>query len=192
MIKSILSIVFLAGTFFLPTRSPINYQPKSLTKQVEQLWGLKESKKEEILITHASKNDIEIKGKFFTIIDKNNVIQNRYVYIGRVNSCRAGGCSIPNEVSANSASEYFDYYLLFNDKVEVDLVKVFSYQATHGQEVTVKGWLKQFIGYNGSESLQVGKDIDAIAGATISVYAITADIEHKTNLLKRFISSKAF
>ncbi len=187
--KSILYIIILAGTFFLPTQSPINYQPKSLNKQVEKLWGLKESKKEEILMTEAFEKEPKIKGKFFTIIDKNSVRQNRYVYIGRVNSCRAGGCSIPNETLSNTESEYFDYYVLFNDKIEVELVKIYNYQATHGQEVTVKGWLKQFIGYNGNKSLHVGKDIDAIAGATISVYAITADIEHKTNLLKQITTS---
>ncbi len=188
--KSILYIIFLAGAFFLPTRSPINFYPKSLIKQVEKIWGLKDSNKEEILISDILEKDFKIEGKFFTIIDKNNVSQNRYVYIGRVNSCRAGGCSIPNEATAsNTESEYFDYYVLFNDKIEVDLVKVFNYQATHGQEVTVKGWLKQFIGYNSSKSLHVGKNIDAIAGATISVYAITADIEHKTNLLKQITTS---
>ncbi|NJO92948.1 MAG: FMN-binding protein [Chloroflexia bacterium] len=151
--------------------------------------GTKSSKKEEIPIPNTFENDIKIEGKFFTIIDKNNVSQNRYVYIGRVNSCRAGGCSIPNESASNTESEYFDYYILFNDKIEVVLVKVFNYQATHGQEVTVKGWLKQFIGYKGNKNLQVGKDIDAIAGATVSVYAITADIEHKTNLLKQITTS---
>ncbi len=56
--------------------------------------------------------------------------------------------------------------------------------ATHGQEITARGWLKQFIGYNGSESLKVDKNIDTISGATISVYAITSDIKLITCLLK--------
>jgi Na+-translocating ferredoxin:NAD+ oxidoreductase RnfG subunit len=43
------------------------------------------------------------------------------------------------------------------------------------------------VGYNGSSKLQVNKNVDAIAGATISVHAITADIESKTDLLNTVI-----
>jgi len=65
---------------------------------------------------------------------------------------------------------------------------VYNYQATHGQEVTNKGWLKQFQGYDGSRSLTVGKSIDAISGATVSVLGITNDVQEKTRLLKQIIS----
>ncbi len=185
MIKlSVLSIVFLAG-LFLPSRTPINYEPKSLNKQIEKTWGLKGLKKKELVL--AVNQSQKIEGKYFKIIDNNNVSKNRYVYIGRVNSCRTGGCSASNEVNLNTETEYFDYYVLFNEKIEVDLVKVYNYQATHGHEIAVKGWLKQFIGHNVEKKLQVGKNIDAIAGATISVYAITADVEHKTNLLTSLV-----
>lgn len=63
--------------------------------------------------------------------------------------------------------------------------------ATHGHEVSAKGWLKQFIGYNGNESLQVGKNVDAIIGATISVYGITRDIKEKTVLLMNFLQTRS-
>ncbi len=43
-----------------------------------------------------------------------------------------------------------------------------------------KGWLKQFTGYDGSDTLEVGKNVDAISGATISVYGITLDVQMKT------------
>jgi len=66
-------------------------------------------------------------------------------------------------------------------------VRVFNYQATHGQEVSAKGWLRQFDGYDGSTVLKVGKDIDAISGATISVYGITRDVQERTRLLARII-----
>nr|WP_319999623.1 hypothetical protein [uncultured Draconibacterium sp.] len=42
-----------------------------------------------------------------------------------------------------------------------------------------------FTGFNDSGSLKVDKNIDAISGATISVYTITADVENKTALLKK-------
>jgi Na+-translocating ferredoxin:NAD+ oxidoreductase RnfG subunit len=89
-----------------------------------------------------------------------------------------------NETNSHESSEYFDYYILFDENKTVRKVGVYNYMATHGQEITAKGWLKQFTGYDGFAPLQVDKDIDAISGATISVYAITADIEHMSRLLQ--------
>ena len=40
------------------------------------------------------------------------------------------------------------YEVITDSKKTVQEVKVFNYQATHGQEVTVKSWLKQFIGHS--------------------------------------------
>ena len=48
----------------------------------------------------------------------------------------------------------------------------------------VKGWLNQFIGYDGTKTLRVGKEIDSISGATISAYGITTDIQQKTFYLQ--------
>jgi Na+-translocating ferredoxin:NAD+ oxidoreductase RnfG subunit len=105
-----------------------------------------------------------------------------------VNSCRAGGCSNPAlPASGLETSEYFDYFVVFDGNLSIQQVKVYNYQATHGQEVTNKGWLKQFQGYNGERQLNVGKNIDAISGATVSVYAITNDIQEKTQLLKKIV-----
>jgi Na+-translocating ferredoxin:NAD+ oxidoreductase RnfG subunit len=80
--------------------------------------------------------------------------------------------------------EYFDYFVLFNEVGHVELVRVFNYQATHGQEITIKGWLKQFVGYTGDADLIVGNNVDHIAGATISTNAISVDVEYRTRLLK--------
>ncbi|HCY41547.1 MAG TPA: FMN-binding protein, partial [Prolixibacteraceae bacterium] len=49
-------------------------------------------------------------------------------------------------------------------------------------------WLKQFQGYDGTRPLTVGKSIDAISGATVSVFSITDDIQEKTRLLKKIVS----
>ncbi|NJM14384.1 MAG: hypothetical protein HC896_02520 [Bacteroidales bacterium] len=34
--------------------------------------------------------------------------------MGRVNSCRAGGCSAPTNDAPAADSEYFDYFILFD------------------------------------------------------------------------------
>jgi Na+-translocating ferredoxin:NAD+ oxidoreductase RnfG subunit len=39
-----------------------------------------------------------------------------------------------------------------------------------------RSWLKQFKGADKNKTLKVNKNIDAIAGATISVYSLTDDV----------------
>jgi Na+-translocating ferredoxin:NAD+ oxidoreductase RnfG subunit len=176
IILSLLSLAFTSGL------TEVDYKHKTLLKALQKVGVVDMSAIEEVVLPDSVNTANRIQGKYFLIND-NNVSQYRYIYIGRVNSCRAGGCSITNENPHDSNSEYFDYYILFDSNKTVQAVKVFNYQASHGQEITAKGWLKQFIGHNGSEPLQVDKNIDAISGATISVYAITIDIELKTEIL---------
>ncbi|QIA08742.1 FMN-binding protein [Draconibacterium halophilum] len=176
----LLALLFIACLVF--AQNEVDFQPRALEKTlkksgIEELTGIKEMKMTEQTSTG-------INGKYF-LVTENNDNQYRYIYIGRVNSCRAGGCSLSNEPMIGGESEYFDYYILFDKHKTVQTVKVFNYQATHGYEITAKGWLKQFIGFNGSNALKVDKNIDAISGATISVYAITADVQNKTALLKK-------
>jgi len=128
-------------------------------------------------------------GKFFRILKKSPNETIAFVYVGRVNSCRLGGCTAPGN-EADISFEYFDYFILYNLEGTVEEVKVFNYQATHGQEITIKGWLRQFEDYSGRNPLKVGKQIDGIAGATISVYAITNDIRDKTKRLQRIINTQ--
>ena len=127
------------------------------------------------------------KGKFYHLFNNGKAIQNTYVYLGKVNTCRAGGCQITKMTFEEGASEYFEYLILFENE-QVRLVKVLNYAATHGHEICAKSWLKQFKGYNGDSYLNVGKNVDAISGATISVYAITTDVEAKTTILKEYLN----
>ena len=131
-----------------------------------------------------SKDLPEINGRFFKVSENAGTNEVKYVFIGRVNSCRAGGCCNALLVSGNTESEYFDYYIFFDSSKTVKLVEVYNYAATHGYEITAKGWLKQFIGFSDKDTLVVNKDIDGISGATVSVFAITADVQQKTKLLQ--------
>jgi len=130
------------------------------------------------------KDHPEIHGKFFRVLNGSEVSDVKYVFVGRVNSCRAGGCSNPVSSKVNLESEYFDYFMFFDSVKTVKLIEVYNYEATHGYEITAKGWLKQFAGFSGKDSLVVNKNIDGISGATISVYAITTDVQQKTKMLK--------
>ena len=130
-------------------------------------------------------NIINLDGQFFKLPPE-CVLNGGYLYVGRVNCCRAGGCSRTSNMSFSGHSEFFDYFIVFGNDKTVRKVKVFNYQATHGYEITSKGWLKQFIGYKADDQLEVEKNIDAISGATVSVYAITRDVALKAKLLSLF------
>lgn len=180
IVFSFLCLAFTSG------KTEVDYKHKTLQKALQKV-GVKDlSVLEEVILSDSITILNRIKGKYFLINDS-NLSHYRYIYVGRVNSCRAGGCSMTNDNPHDSNSEYFDYYIIFDSTKSVQTVKVFNYQATHGYEITAKGWLKQFNGHNGTEPLQVDKNIDAISGATISVYAITHDVEMKTEILQQYL-----
>jgi hypothetical protein len=182
----VLTIIYLTLlSFFSGSMSEpgIDYSPRLLHRELTAIFG-----GGEYMITGFPEGDMPagsslMNGKFFSIrvAEGGKII----AYIGRVNSCRAGGCSNPSLAGTEGESEYFDYFILFDSEKKVMLVRVFNYAATHGQEVAVKRWLDQFAGHDGAKPLRVGKEIDAISGATISVYALVADVQEKTLLLNQ-------
>lgn len=158
-----------------------NINRKRLNKEIEnrfQLTGF-DLRKTEISNTTPGNNET---GIFWNIESKNETIG--FVYTGRVFSCSKNGCTVGQSAASVENAEFFDYFILFDKTKSVTSVVVYNYEATHGQEITAKGWLKQFTGYNGNRNLVAGKNIDSISGATISVNAIIDDIARKTSILK--------
>ena len=140
----------------------------------------------EIVIMDSSMNDKDFPSIYFKIEGKSNSQVSNYVYFGRVNTCRNGGCDKPSN-SILSSSEYFDYLIFFDSNAVVKSIKIIDYQATHGQEICSKSWLNQFKDYSIQNEIRVGKEIDAISGATISTYAITQDIIMRSKYLIEFL-----
>ena len=176
----ILGIIFCRPGFL---QEPVDFNHKRIGKEIVKTFDIQYYEMNEL--NRSGTGDGQNSGKYFTIYQEASHIG--YCYIGRVNSCRAGGCSAPGFEDSDLTFEYFDYLILFDNKNVIWSVKVFNYQATHGQEICGRGWLKQFKGFHGQKDLEVGKDIDAISGATISVYAITIDIERITSNLKNLL-----
>jgi Na+-translocating ferredoxin:NAD+ oxidoreductase RnfG subunit len=85
----------------------------------------------------------------------------------------------------NGEFEYFDYFILFDSQNRIITTRVYNYEATHGAEITAKGWLNQFSGYDGTKNLRIGKEVDSISGATISVFGMVTDVQGKTAMLNR-------
>lgn len=63
--------------------------------------------------------------------------------------------------------------------INANLVK---YREAYGSEVGSEGWLKQFINLNNNSSYDIGKDIDGISGATISVKSMSKGIKKIASL----------
>jgi hypothetical protein len=156
---------------------------------VKTLTGLNrkvEPKLQEITLPGYLADQISM-GRFYRVENSDNFNGILFVYIGRVISCRSGVCFNDQGSGPKQTSEYFDYFIIFNVEGVVQLVKVYNYQATHGQEISAAAWLKQFNGYRSENKLDTGKNIDAISGATISVEGIIADVQQNTKVLSAFL-----
>ena len=179
--KMLSFLLFFCAFSFDAFSGDIDYDNRQLIKALTKGAGSFELNELEIPASLAPNSE----GKYFQVTGSGSSSIS-FAYVGRVNSCRAGGCSAPG-VEANSGFEYFDYYILFNTRGAVEQVKVFNYMATHGQEITLKAWLRQFQDHSVDQDLTVGKQVDGIAGATISVHAITEDVREKTALLRQLV-----
>ena len=67
----------------------------------------------------------------------------------------------------------------------VKQVEVLSYRESHGHEIRLPAWRKQFIGKTSTSPLKVGEDIANISGATLSC-------THVTDGIKRIVAIVAF
>lgn len=175
-------LALLTNSGICRAQDKINFEPKQLYKVISRIY-----KSDNLKIVELENNSELVADpsceKYFKI---SNSILLGYVYLGRVKTCRAGLCSSSDKIK-NHNFEFFDYFILFDTLAKVLSVNIFNYEATHGQEITVRSWLNQFVGFDGSEKLEVGKNIDAISGATISVYQITEDVSSKTDKLREYL-----
>jgi len=187
IMKKIWILVFLIVVSTGNTFSQnINFNPKPLAKDLEKLWSNDEISLMEIDIPDSLYNDILLeKGIIYSANTHEKHLG--FAYVGRIYSCRAGGCGMDDApvelVGIDEDFEYFDYFIIFDKDLTVKKIRVYNYQATHGHEVSGKGWLKQFIGYSGEKKLEYGKNIDSISGATISANAITYNVQESHRYL---------
>ena len=100
--------------------------------------------------------------------------------------CQLGGC-LTNEKgeplhctkpdpNQQLGFECFYYFVSIDTSNTIDYVEITDYPIEYGYEITNKGWLKQFQGYRG-DTLQYGKNIDAVSGATISANSLITDLQ---------------
>ena len=186
--KRLFFILLIFISFTIRGQEKSENLPRRVSKSVEKTFGKENYQLESLTAGTSEDFASSYEGNFYRLKPAAEDKTTGYLHIGRVKTCRAGGCSAPGSNTEQNSSEYFDYVILFDTEANIELVKIFNYQATHGQEITARGWLKQFLGFSGRDSLEVGKDIDTISGATISVDAITSDVQYKTEKLKELLN----
>ena len=59
-------------------------------------------------------------------------------------------------------------------------VEILSYRESHGGEIRLPGWRKQFSGKTAAEPLRIGDDIALISGATLSCTHVTDGVRRIT------------
>lgn len=182
---SILIFITVSLPGFSHSDNDPDFKPRLLLKELDNLSGSEGFQLREIELTDSISFKNRVNGKFFEVVCSSG--RTSTVYIGRVTCCRAGGCSKPLTTGIEADFEYFDYFILFDLQGRVISVRVYNYAATHGQEITAKGWLSQFTGFDGKRNLRVGKEIDSISGATISVNGMVADVQEKTAMIKSIL-----
>ncbi len=178
-------LLFLLFVFFTTSTfaKEINYNSKKIKKGIKKVFKTKQF----TIVENTHLVDSFVNGKYYTVNGENKILG--YLYVGRVMSCNSEGCDLASNdeksFSLENSNEYFDYFIIVNLKKSVELVKIFNYQATHGHAVCSKWWLKQFRGYDGTSKLNIGKDVDAVSGATISTNALSNDIYKIVNFIKK-------
>ncbi|WP_051243283.1 FMN-binding protein [Azohydromonas australica] len=58
----------------------------------------------------------------------------------------------------------------------VKQVEILSYRESHGHEIRLPAWRKQFVGKTAAAPLRVGEDISNISGATLSCTHVTEGV----------------
>ena len=86
---------------------------------------------------------------------------------------------------ARSRYDEFTFMVFLDYSLNVQLVRVLDYNEIHGVEISNKGWLSQFIGFNPDSRIQYLENVDAISGATISSKSITVAIRELLQKAKK-------
>lgn len=165
-----ISLLFLAFIFTISPQAIDKNISNKVNKEISKVFNIKDFSLKAI----SNKSTKDINGDFFMINAKLTI---GYCYIGKVYTCRGHNAN-------KKDAEFFEYFILFDANKKIKKIKIFNYEASYGQEICNKSWLKQFVGYDGNKQIRIGNEIDAISGATLSSDNIVKDINNVNKILK--------
>lgn len=82
--------------------------------------------------------------------------------------------------------ELITYALALDADGKVKALEILDYRETHGGEVRLPAWRKQFVGKDADEPVELGRDIKNISGATLSSRHVTEGVHRLLQLHRRF------
>ena len=82
------------------------------------------------------------------------------------------------------------YLTCFNMDGQLINAHIVKYREDYGYEVGNKRWLNQFIGLGINSDFIIGKNIDGISGATISVNSVTRGINRSSIIVEYLLTKK--
>lgn len=85
--------------------------------------------------------------------------------------------------SAKGKFDYFDYMMIYNNNLQLELIKILAYRSQYGSEISAKRWLSQFYDKE-DDQLEYGSDIQAISGATFSAMSLTKNVNRINQKMK--------
>jgi len=85
--------------------------------------------------------------------------------------------------------EVIDYAVAVGIDGHIRSVEILNYRESHGYEIKLPAWRKQFVGKGVDAKLHVGEDIANISGATLSCTHVTDGVRHIVALVDRLRSS---
>lgn len=150
------------------------------------LAGLKEDAEEQILNwsknpAHLSGNQFQYDYKIWTIPDslqkKAGSKANKPFFRDKIEvwRIRDGSKVLAFAVLDHTVAKVkpISFLALYNLQGQLITSEVIKYRESHGDKVCRPKWLAQFRGKKAGDSWVVGKDIDGISGATLSVHSMT-------------------
>ncbi len=86
--------------------------------------------------------------------------------------------------------EWITYAVAIGSDGVLRSMEILEYRETHGNEVRMPGWRKQFVGRRADSPFHFGEDIKNISGATLSCAHITAGVQRLLALHNQLAKSK--
>jgi Na+-translocating ferredoxin:NAD+ oxidoreductase RnfG subunit len=88
-------------------------------------------------------------------------------------------------------SEAIDYALALDANGAVIALDVLEYRESHGSEIRLAPWRKQFVGKTARDPMALNQDIKNISGATLSCRHLTEGVQRLLKLYPRVLAKDA-
>ena len=112
-----------------------------------------------------------------------------HVYVWKISESNSlvGVATLDNVLGKSLPITYLTCFNMDGQLINAHIVK---YREDYGYEVGNKRWLNQFIGLGINSDFIIGKNIDGISGATISVNSVTRGINRSSIIVEYLLTKK--